>query len=173
MTAPPPRGRARKMAPPSRGPGIGAKTAQRSASDIVDAQRVREDRQLERAREIATIASLNPACEIATDPPVVWTVPQPIASTAKPGGLLASFERSGRGAEGASRLCVVGREYDGAGPNGGEARRDASLWVRFAGRSGHDFRTMGVAIHEAELRAVARALVALADALEGQVPSSP
>ena len=172
--APPPRGRSRPQGPPSRGPGIGKRTAQRSASEIVDAQRIREARQIERAREIAQLAALNPTCELASDPPVVWAVPARVASSAQQGGLLASFERpSGRGTEGASRICVVAREYDGTGPNGGEARRYASLFVRFAGRSGYDYRTMGVAILEGELRGVASALVALADALDGEAIAAP
>lgn len=156
----------RKPVPP-RFPGKKPPTeAEREA-----AREVREQRAAARRDEVAAIRAVDPACEIEGEA-VHWRVPAKIATTS-PAGELASWPRvSGRGLPG-SRLTLCARAYDGNGPNGGEARDYVSAFVLFHDLAGHPRRSIGCAIRREELRAVARALVAHADALEGQVPSSP
>lgn len=156
----------RKPAPP-RFPGKKPPTeAEREA-----AREVREARAAARSVEIAAIRAADPACELEGEA-VHWRVPAKMASTS-PAGELASWPRvSGRGLPG-SKLLLCARAYDGNGPSGGEAREYVTAFVMFRDLAGHPRRSIGCAIRREELRDVARALVAHADALEGQVHSSP
>ncbi|MGD0679747.1 MAG: hypothetical protein ABSC94_30550 [Polyangiaceae bacterium] len=128
-----------------------------------EAARVRADRARRRAEGIETLRRIDPACEIEADPPVAWKVPE---RCAEPTGIVLDLPRSsGRGSPG-SRLVLAARYYDGSGPNGGEPRHSATLFVIFRDAAGYLRRTIGVSIHEDELRAVSAALIACADAID-------
>jgi hypothetical protein len=114
--------------------------------------------------EVAALRAIDPACETQDDPPVVWRAL--VRMGGEPSGVLLDLPRaSGRGKPG-SRLVLAARSYDGAGPNGGEAHDYVTAFVRFRDGAGYERRTIGVAIHRAELRQVAAMLVSHADALD-------
>ena len=75
---------------------------------------------------------------------------------------------SGRALPG-SRLVLAARHYDGCGVNGGAAHDYANLFVVFLDKQGFKRRTVGVALHRAELRQIAAAIVEHADALDAAV----
>jgi hypothetical protein len=156
----------RKPVPP-RFPGKKPPTeAEREA-----AREVREARAAARRDEVAAIRAVDPACELEGEA-VHWRVPARIAATS-PAGELANWPRvSGRGLPG-SKLTLCARAYDGTGPNGGEAREYVTAFVMFHDLAGHPRRSIGCAIRREELRDVARALVAHADALEGKASAAP
>ena len=131
-----------------------------------EAARVRAERAERRQKEIAMIAAVDPACEVESDPPVVWKVPAVMGGD--PGGIILDLPReSGSGLPG-SRLMLGRRYFDGAGPRGGQPRETVTAFVVFRDASGHLRRTVGVALHESELRAVAAALNKCADELEAR-----
>jgi hypothetical protein len=136
---------------------------------LTDGERADRDRVLaERAElrrtEVAALRALDPACETDDDPPVVWRIPSRMSGA--PNGVLLDRPRlSGRGLPG-SRLVLAARSYDGAGPNGGEARDYVTAFARFRDVAGNERRSIGVAFYRDELREVARALVAYADELD-------
>lgn len=135
-----------------------------SEADRTERERVLAERAELRRAEVAALCALAPACEAEGDPPVVWRKPARIGG--EPRGLLLDVPRvSGRGLPG-SRLIIAARTYDGAGPNGGEPHAHATAFVTFRDGGGYLRRTVGVAIHRAELREVATALNAYADALD-------
>ena len=133
----------------------------RTPEERADAARVRAERAEFRRRNLAAIRATDPACETADDPPVQWRVPRRIGAT--PNGVMLALDRlSGSGQPG-SRLLVAAREYDGAGPNGGEPDKYAALYTIFQGAGGYQWRSVGTRVRHCELRAVAAALSALAD----------
>ncbi len=136
----------------------------RTPEEEAAAQRVREERAEARRREVDALRMVDPACETADDPPVTWR-PSPRIAGEPSGRIFDRARLSGRGKPG-SRLIAAGRYYDGCGPNGGEAHHCVTVHVVFADRTGHLRRTVGVAIHRAELRDLAAALVTHADALD-------
>jgi hypothetical protein len=133
----------------------------RTTEEEAEAARVREERAALRRREIADLRAIDPACETEDDPPVVWRVPRRIGG--EPNGVLLDLSRlSGRGLPG-PRLMLAARSYDGAGPNGGEPHDYVTAFVTFHDGAGYRRRSVGVAIHGTELRAVAAALAKYAD----------
>ncbi len=129
-----------------------------------EAKRVREERVELRRKEVAAIRAIDPACETEDDPPVAWRKPARLGG--EPRGVLLDLPRlSGRGLRG-SRLVLVARSYDGAGPNGGEAREYVSAYIRFRDGQGHERRSVGVAIRPDELRPFIAALTKYADELD-------
>ncbi len=117
-----------------------------------------------RRMELAALRSIDPACETEDDPPVVWRAPVRIGG--EPNGVLLDLPRlSGRGKRG-SHLVIAARSYDGAGPNGGKAHDYVTAFVVFRDGRGYKRRSIGVAIHGAELREVARVLLEYATALD-------
>lgn len=138
----------------------------RSPEEQAEAARVRAERAAAKRQELATIRAIDPACETPDDPPVVWRTPRRIG--AEPKGVLLDMPRlSGRGLPG-SRLVVGARDYDGAGPNGGEPHSYVTLFTAFQDAAGYLRRTTGVALRRAELRDVAAALSRYADDLDAQ-----
>lgn len=137
----------------------------RTPEEHAEAERVREERAAQRRTDLAMLRAVDPACEIESDPPVVWRVP--VRMGGEPSGVLLDVPRaSGRGLPG-SRLLLVARSYDGCGPAGGEEHDYVSAFAVFRDGGGHARRMVGVAIHRAELRDVAAALVSYADHLDG------
>ena len=125
---------------------------QRAERDQVRAERA----ELRRA-ELATLRAIDPACDTEDDPPVVWRAPKRMGG--EPNGVLLDAPRlSGRGRPG-SRLVLAAREYDGAGPNGGNARRYVTAFIRYRDGAAYERRSIGVAFHRSELRDVAEALL--------------
>jgi hypothetical protein len=141
-----------------------------------EAERAERDRfvaeraQLRRA-EVDALRAIDPACETDDDPPVVWRVPARMGG--QPRGVLLDVPRlSGRGKAG-SRLVLAARSYDGAGPNGGEARDYVSAFVIHRDSGGYERRSVGVAIRREELREVARTLLEYATALDRHDAEAP
>jgi hypothetical protein len=142
--------------------------AKRTPEEVAEARKRRQEAAECRKAEVAAMRTLDPACEAGGDPPVRWVAPRRLPTGARPDGLLLDRARvSGRGNVGRSRLCVVARRYDGCGPNGGEAKDYVTLFVRYVGGAGYEFRSIGCAVRRDELRDVARALAAHADLLDG------
>jgi hypothetical protein len=132
----------------------------------LEAARARAERLERRQKEIAVIRSVDPACEVESDPPVVWKVPAVMGGD--PGGIILDLPRdSGSGIPG-SRLVLARRFYDGAGAGGGRPRETVTAFAIFRDASGHLRRTIGVALNASELRAVAAALIAAADSIENE-----
>jgi hypothetical protein len=124
---------------------------------------VKAERAEHRRKELAAIQLVDPACEVESDPPVKWCVPKVVADS--PTGVLLDLPRkSGRGLSG-SRLVLAARSYDGTGALGGEPAEYVTVHVNFRDVGGHLRRTIGVAVHADELRAVAAALTAEAERL--------
>jgi hypothetical protein len=132
--------------------------------ESVERYRVRAERAELRRAELVAIRALDPACEVDGDPPVTWRAP--VRMGGEPTGVLLDLSRASGSGKPGSRLVLAARSYDGAGPNGGEARNYVTAFVRFFGRDARPRRTIGVAIHGSELRAVADALRAEADRLD-------
>ena len=130
----------------------------------VEGERIRLEREEFRRREVEAISRIDPACEVEGDAPVVWRVPN-VAAVEQTGILISLPRSSGRGLTG-SAIVAAAREYDGTGPRGGEPRQYVSVHTTFRDHGGHLRRTIGVAVHASELRAVGAALSAHADALE-------
>lgn len=129
-------------------------------------ERVLAERAELRRAEVAAMRAINPACETDDDPPVVWRAPKRMGG--EPNDVLLDLPRvSGRGLPG-SRLVLAARSYDGAGPNGGEAHDYVTAFVRFRDGAGYPRRTVGVAIHRADVRAVAAALARWLDDLDAR-----
>jgi hypothetical protein len=136
----------------------------RSPEEQAEAKRVRDERAELRRQEVAALRVIDPACETEDDPPVAWRTPARLGG--EPNGVLLDLPRvSGRGLRG-SRFVLAERSYDGAGPNGGEARDYLTAFVRFRDGQGHERRSVGVAIRPEELRPFIAALVGYADALD-------
>lgn len=136
----------------------------RTPEERAEAERVRDERATQRRADLAMLRAVDPACEIDSDPPVVWKVPARMGG--EPTGILLDVPRvSGRGNPG-SRLLLVARSYDGCGPAGGEEHDYVSAFAVFRDGGGHARRMVGVAIHRAELREVAAALASYADRLD-------
>lgn len=135
-----------------------------TAVERAERDRVRTERRELRRAEVAALRAIDPACETEDDPPVVWRKPARMGG--EPSGVLLDLARvSGRGLPG-SRLVLAARTYDGAGPNGGDARDYVSAFVRFRDGAGYERRTVGVAVRREELRQVAATLVGYADELD-------
>jgi hypothetical protein len=132
-------------------------------AEQLERARVKAEHEEFRRKELAAIQFVDPACEVDCDPPVQWAVPKVVADSPK--GILLDVPRSsGRGLYG-PRLVLAARSYDGTGARGGGPAEYVSVHVNFRDRGGHLRRTIGVALHGDELRAVARALVDHADRL--------
>ncbi len=141
---------------------------ERTPDEQAERDRVLAERAELRRVELAALRSTDPACETDDDPPVTWRRPARIGG--EPSGILLDLPRvSGRGLPG-SRLVLAAREYDGAGPNGGDAREYATAFVMFRDRAGNLRRTVGAAIRREELRAVGAALIELADEYDARAP---
>lgn len=137
-----------------------------TCDEDAEAKNVREERAELRRAEVEAIRAIDPACETEDDPPVVWRRPTRMGGA--PSGVLLDLPRvSGRALPG-SRLLLAARSYDGAGPNGGEARDYVTAFVVFRAGSGYPRRSVGVALRRAELREVARALTRYADILDAR-----
>jgi len=129
----------------------------RTPEEVAEAKRIREERAAYRRQEVAALRAIDPACEVEGDPPVAWRAP--VRMGGEPNGVLLDLPRlSGRGLPG-SRLVLAARTYDGCGPNGGEAHDHVTAFVRFPDGRGYERRSIGVAFHASELRAVARVLL--------------
>ena len=136
----------------------------RTPEEHAEAERIRDERAAQRRADLAMLRAVDPACETESDAPIVWRLP--VRMGGEPSSVLLDVPRvSGRGMPG-SRLLIAARSYDGAGPNGGQEHDYVSAFVVFRDGGGHARRTIGVAIHRAELRDVAAALVAHADRLD-------
>jgi hypothetical protein len=136
----------------------------RTPEEKAEAERVRAERAELRRQEVAAMRAVDPACEAEGDPPVMWKKPTRMGGD--PSGVVLEIPRESGGGLPGSKLKVVERVYDGAGPNGGSAKTYATLFVAFHGSAGYQFRTVGVAVRREELREVAGALVKLADELD-------
>ncbi len=136
----------------------------RTPEEVAAAALVREERAKLRAEEIAVLRAVDPACETDDDPPVAWRTPSRIGG--KPAAVLLDLPRTTGRANSGSRLVLVPRSYDGAGPNGGDPHEYVSLFVIFHDRGGNPRRTVGVAIRSDELRKVAAALTKYAKQLD-------
>lgn len=133
--------------------------------DAADAKRVRDERAELRRREVAFLEAVCPSLALDGEE-VRYVKPRRLAESVTLDGTLLRVERvSGRGLPGSS-LVAVARDYDGMGPNGGEPHRYVTLFAAFRDGSGRLVRTQGVAVHDAELRAVALALLSEADRLD-------
>jgi hypothetical protein len=153
------------LVPPSADFSNGAAPAKRRGRKLrpldLEGERVKAEREEFRRREVEAIARIDPACEVDGDPPVAWKVPAALGD--EPTGVVLKLPRtSGRGLSG-SHLVVAAREYDGTGVNGGEPCEYVSVFVTFRAAGAQPRRTQGVAIRPGELRAVARALLDMAD----------
>jgi hypothetical protein len=136
----------------------------RTPEEQAEAKRVRDERAELRRQEVAALRAIDPACETEDDPPVAWRTPTRLGG--EPNGVLLDLPRvSGRGLRG-SRFVLAERSYDGAGPNGGEARDYLTAFVRFRDGQGHERRSVGVAIRRDELRPLIAALTKYAEDLD-------
>jgi hypothetical protein len=123
----------------------------------------KEERRQWRTAKLRALEALSPALpiegETVHDKDGVIEITKAVELTP----LLKVPRTSGRGGPGSS-LILSHRAYDGMG--GGEAKTYAVLFAEYHDFHGYRCRTRGVAVRHEEMRAVASALVSLADALD-------
>ncbi|MBK6464200.1 MAG: hypothetical protein IPF92_24850 [Myxococcales bacterium] len=142
----------------------------RSPGEEADAARVREERAESRARMLGALAALSPSGALPGDPPVRDLGLLDVSHASPPSPLVRLNRKSGRGGPGTA-LVLVERHYDG--DNGGECHGPYVVaYAEFADGGGYRARTRGAAIRRGELRPVAHALLALADRLDRESPST-
>ena len=138
----------------------GRPAPRRSPEERAAAASVRAERPALRVREVAALEALaGPTLRLDGDPPLYHERVIPLDARTSAGREVLRLTRPN-----GSELVVSAKTYDGF--MGGVARSYvfASIWFR--GAAGHLYRSKGIGFEVAELRAVATALVTLADQLE-------
>jgi hypothetical protein len=160
-------------APPAAAPAkatceaCGRPAPRRSPEERAAAANVRAERLALRAREVAALEALaGPTLRLDGDPPLYHERVIPLDARTSAGREVLRLTRPN-----GSELVVSAKTYDGF--MGGTARSYvfASIWFR--GAAGHLYRSKGIGFDVAELRAVAGALVTLADELEPATDAPP
>jgi hypothetical protein len=129
-------------------------------------QAVCDERRAQRGRLLAAVEALSPALAAPGDPPVREGAPLIDVSCAREVAPLLRLPRaSGQGGPG-SALVASARDYDGA--SGGEPGSYVLACVEYHDGAGFKCRTRGVALRRGDLRPVAAALLAYADALDAR-----
>lgn len=141
------------LAHPAKVPG--PRRVSRSPEDLAEAARVKADRLELRRREVAALEAACPSLALASED-VRFARARQLHPSVNLDGALVRIERPN-----GSALVAAARDYDGTA--GGTPQRMVTLFCAFRDAGGLLVRTQGTAIHEAELRPLALALLAEAE----------